>query len=149
MTSLELIGKALALLARFDESRAALDQGLTAAREANDQLVFTGRLDDRNVVGLLKQASALLFPSLYEGFGIPPLEAMVVGCPVIASDSPAVREACGDAVRYFDPFDPMGLADQMRRNVRERKGASVEARQESVTLMTLRSLGGGDDTAPP
>jgi glycosyltransferase involved in cell wall biosynthesis len=82
--------------------------------QTNDQLVFTGRLDDRSVVGLLKQASALLFPSLYEGFGIPPLEAMVVGCPVIASDIPAVREACGDAARYFDPFDPIGIADQMR-----------------------------------
>ncbi len=82
--------------------------------ELNEQLLFAGRLDDRNVAGLLKQASALLFPSLYEGFGIPPLEAMVVGCPVIASDIPAVREACGDAVRYFDPFDPIALANQMQ-----------------------------------
>lgn len=96
--------------------------------EANEQLLFTGRLDDRNVVGLLKQASALLFPSLYEGFGIPPLEAMAVGCPVIASDIPAVREACGDAVRYFDPFDPIGFADQMRAILDE----SVADRAERI-----------------
>jgi glycosyltransferase involved in cell wall biosynthesis len=82
--------------------------------QSNERLVFTGRLDDPSVAGLLKQASALVFPSLYEGFGIPPLEAMLVGCPVIASDIPAVREACGDAADYFDPFDPIGLADQMR-----------------------------------
>ncbi len=97
--------------------------------QTDDRLVFTGRLDDRSVVGLLKQASALLFPSLYEGFGIPPLEAMVVGCPVIASDIPAVREACGDAARYFDPLDSVGLADQMRTILDE----SVADRAERIS----------------
>lgn len=73
------------------------------ARAAN--IVMPGRLSDAEIVGLYRQAQALLFPSLYEGFGIPPLEAMVQGCPVLASDIAPVREVCGDAAWYFDPRD--------------------------------------------
>ena len=107
--------------------------------EYDERLIFTGRLNDANVAGLLEQASALLFPSLYEGFGIPPLEAMVLGCPVIASDIPAVREACGDAARYFDPLDPIDLAKQMRIIVAEAHSARADrirqgqARAETFT----------------
>jgi glycosyltransferase involved in cell wall biosynthesis len=81
---------------------------------SSDRLIFAGRLDDAEVAGLLEQAAGLLFPSLYEGFGIPPLEAMVLGCPVIASDIPPVKEVCGDAALYFDPNDSMALAAAMR-----------------------------------
>jgi glycosyltransferase involved in cell wall biosynthesis len=81
--------------------------------QTSDRVTFTGRLDDANVRGLLSNATALLFPSLYEGFGIPPLEAMVNDCPVIASDIPPVREVCGDAVLYFDPHDPEQLSAAM------------------------------------
>jgi glycosyltransferase involved in cell wall biosynthesis len=52
----------------------------------------------------------MVFPSLYEGFGQPPLEAMACGCPVAASDIPAVAEACGDAAALFDPKDSEDIA---------------------------------------
>jgi glycosyltransferase involved in cell wall biosynthesis len=77
-------------------------------------LVLAGRLDDDAVAGLMRHARALIFPSLYEGFGIPPLEAMSNDCPVLASTAAAVRETCGDAVDYFDPHDDATLAALMR-----------------------------------
>lgn len=80
-----------------------------------ENLIFTGRLTDAEIVALERHARAFVFPSLYEGFGIPPLEAMTQGCPVLAADVPAVREACGEAALYFDPRDRGGLEEAMRR----------------------------------
>lgn len=77
-------------------------------------LMLPGRLDDAEVAGLMRSARALVFPSLYEGFGIPPLEAMANDCPVLASTAAAVRETCGDAAHYFDPYDDETLANWMR-----------------------------------
>jgi glycosyltransferase involved in cell wall biosynthesis len=73
-------------------------------------VIVAGRLSDAEVATLYRSAVALVFPSLYEGFGIPPLEAMSNDCPVIASDIPSVREVCGDAAEYFSPSDPAALA---------------------------------------
>jgi glycosyltransferase involved in cell wall biosynthesis len=83
--------------------------------EAGGGVLFTGRLTDEEVTGLLRSATALLFPSRYEGFGIPSLEAMLHGCPVIASTAAAIREVCGDAALHFDPDDATTLRDLMRR----------------------------------
>lgn len=62
--------------------------------------VFAGRVSDDDLRGLLAGALAILFPSRTEGFGLPPLEAMLCGCPVIASPAGAIPEACGDAALY-------------------------------------------------
>lgn len=59
---------------------------------------------------LYREAALLLFPSLYEGFGLPPLEAMASGCPVAASDAGSLREICGEAAVLFDPYDPQAIA---------------------------------------
>lgn len=79
-----------------------------------EHLVFAGRLSDAEIAALERRATAFVFPSLYEGFGIPPLEAMSQGCPVLASDIPPVREACGEAALYFDPMQPQTLVQAMR-----------------------------------
>jgi glycosyltransferase involved in cell wall biosynthesis len=94
-----------------------------------DDLIFAGRLSDAEIAGLERRASAFLFPSLYEGFGIPPLEAMTQGCPVLAADIPAVREACGEAALYFDPRDGESLKRAMRSLLAEpeRREALVAA----------------------
>ena len=63
------------------------------------------------VVELLQTASALVFPSLYEGFGLPPLEAMACGCPVACSNAGALPEVVGGAARLFDPHDPSAIAE--------------------------------------
>ncbi len=67
---------------------------------------FTGRITDSQLVGLMVNAGALAFPSLTEGFGLPPLEAMALGCPVVAAPLGALPEVCGDAALYADPFSP-------------------------------------------
>lgn len=77
-------------------------------------LLLPGRLSDAEVAGLMRSAKALIFPSIYEGFGIPPIEAFVNGCPVLASTAEAVVEVCQDAAEYFDPHDDARLAELMQ-----------------------------------
>jgi glycosyltransferase involved in cell wall biosynthesis len=77
-------------------------------------ILYPGRLTDSEVAALERDATAFVFPSLYEGFGIPPLEAMTQGCPVLAADIPAVREASGTAALYFDPQNLEELVGAMR-----------------------------------
>jgi glycosyltransferase involved in cell wall biosynthesis len=62
-----------------------------------------GHVSRAQLVGLFQRAAALVFPSLYEGFGQPPLEAMACGCPVASSNAASLPEVCGDAARLFDP----------------------------------------------
>lgn len=71
-----------------------------------------GHVPIEELVRLYRTASALVFPSLYEGFGQPPLEAMACGCPVAASRAASLPEVCGDAAAYFDPtsVDEIGEA---------------------------------------
>ncbi len=71
-----------------------------------DNVIWLGQITDGYMKFLLRGAKALLFPSLEEGFGIPPLEALALGTPVIASDIPVLREIYGDTVHYIDPYEP-------------------------------------------
>jgi glycosyltransferase involved in cell wall biosynthesis len=78
-----------------------------------DGVEARGHLAWPEVVSLMQRASALVFPSLYEGFGLPPLEGMACGCPVASSDAAALPETTGDAARLFDPYDPRAIADAL------------------------------------
>lgn len=71
----------------------------------------TGYVTDEELVALYSAAECFVFPSLYEGFGIPPLEAMTLGCPVVCSDAFAMREVLEDAVIYFDGHNTEALVD--------------------------------------
>jgi glycosyltransferase involved in cell wall biosynthesis len=73
-----------------------------------------GRVSRAELVSLMQRASALVFPSLYEGFGLPPLEAMACGCPVACSNAAALPEVVGDAARLFDPRDAASIAGAVR-----------------------------------
>jgi len=72
-------------------------------------------IDEEDLPGLYKNASALVFPSLFEGFGIPLVEAMATGCPIIASNSTSIPEVAGDAAYLFDPKNPQSICDAMHR----------------------------------
>jgi len=62
------------------------------------------------LIDLYRRAACLVFPSLYEGFGLPPVEAMACGCPVAAAAAGSLPEVCGDAAVLFDPLDPEAIA---------------------------------------
>lgn len=77
----------------------------TKAAKLEDRVIFTGPVGDDILRRYYRHADVFVFPSLYEGFGFPPLEAMKCGCPVVASDAGSLREVCGEAAYYIDPFD--------------------------------------------
>jgi glycosyltransferase involved in cell wall biosynthesis len=74
-----------------------------------------GRVSDAELRALYESALCLVFPSRYEGFGLPPVEAMWCGCPVIASKAGAVPEVCGDAALWFDAARPESLGAAISR----------------------------------
>jgi len=83
--------------------------------EGADNVHVTGYIDEADKGGLLAGATALVFPSLYEGFGFPVVEAMHCGCPVIASKTSSLRELVGDAGLLVDPLDVADIAAAMGR----------------------------------
>jgi glycosyltransferase involved in cell wall biosynthesis len=77
-------------------------------------VTHVGYVTDAQLRALYEAAACFVYPSFYEGFGLPPLEAMLCGCPVIVSDAASLPEVCGDAALYCDPQRPETLADAMR-----------------------------------
>ncbi len=80
-----------------------------------ERVVFTGYVNDGERAALLAGATALVYPSLHEGFGLPVLEAMAAGTPVLASNVSSLPEVAGDAALLVDPADPDALAAAMAR----------------------------------
>jgi glycosyltransferase involved in cell wall biosynthesis len=78
-----------------------------------EDIVFTGYLPDEKLVEYYNRASLFVFPSFFEGFGLPPLEAMACGCPCVVSNAASLPEVCGDAVVYCNPYDPEDIARAM------------------------------------
>ena len=76
---------------------------------------FLGFLPDETLAIVYRLAGVFVFPSLYEGFGLPPLEAMASGTPVVTSNVSSLPEVVGDAALLVDPTDPVAIADAMRR----------------------------------
>ena len=95
---------------------------------SDTQVLQMGGGDDR-LAALYRGAAAFVYPSKYEGFGIPPLEAMSLDCPVICSNTSSIPEVVGDAGEYFDPFDPESI-----RSAIERVLQSSERRAELISL---------------
>lgn len=92
-----------------------------AALEQNRSIVFTGYVTDEELAQYYSKASVFVSPSLYEGFGIPNLEAMTNACPVVASDIPPHREVCGDVAIYFNPYDVEDIAKAITKVMEDKE----------------------------
>lgn len=118
-----------------------------------NRVIFTNYISDNQLAELYRRAKLMVFPSKYEGFGIPLLEAMACGCPVVSSNAASLPEVGGDAVEYFDPINIEEIAakimlfyesDELRINLRDKglmrcsefdySGAAMQI------LTTLKSL---------
>jgi glycosyltransferase involved in cell wall biosynthesis len=98
--------------------RAWLDSGVLRELDAaglRDRLVRTGYVDQADLPALYNAADAFAYVSLYEGFGIPVLEALACGVPVLASTDPALAEVAGGAAVHVDPLDEDAIADGLTR----------------------------------
>ena len=80
-----------------------------------NRVILTGFVDDEDLPSVYSSARAFVYPSLYEGFGLPPLEAMACGTPVITSDTTSLPEVVGKAALLVDPTDAEAIAAAMRR----------------------------------
>jgi glycosyltransferase involved in cell wall biosynthesis len=112
----------------FAHTGAALDSAATGSA-SSPQIVRAGYVSDGELKALYEHAACLAFPSLYEGFGLPPLEAMYCGCPAVVSTHAALAEACGDAAMYCDgnsvddiakKIEQMLTDDALRASYREK-----------------------------
>ncbi|MFW5330329.1 glycosyltransferase family 4 protein [Hydrogenophaga sp. ZJX-1] len=119
----------------------------------SNRVVRLGRISDGELRALYESAGLFLFPSRYEGFGVPPLEAMSLGCPVVSSDSSAMPEVLGNAAAYFPSNDidsfsnriqeltaPLAPTDQFRKegHLRAKKYTWANSAAELANL--LRSM---------
>lgn len=144
--ALELVDVKLVLFGGAD--RAAFE---AAGHTVAPNTVFAGRIDDGELRYLLEQALCLAFPSTTEGFGLPPAEAMLLGCPAVVAPCGALPEVCGDAALYADPDDvgawgdriaglaaSPGLRAELAKRGREHC-KSYSWRNAAITLATILS----------
>ena len=117
------------------------------AKDMSGEAIGPGHLSDGELVWLYRHAQALVFPSKYEGFGLPPLEAQLQRCPVVSSNAASMPEVCGDGALYFDPdktedllarLDRLenehGLADSLRE-AGERNGKRFSWRSSADLIL--------------
>ena len=86
---------------------------LRSLQASNKRVVLTGRVTDEELAALYKRAACLVFPSLYEGFGIPPIEGMSLACPVIVAGRASLPEVCLEAAAYCNPEDEKDIAEKI------------------------------------
>lgn len=123
-------------------SKRTLDERVRRIADDNpDRVLLIGQLPFAALRALVASADLLIMPSLHEGAGLPPLEAMASGTAVLSSDIPVLRETCGDGADFFDPHDRDGLArsmralcndDAARADLAARGHAYVLARQQRI-----------------
>jgi glycosyltransferase involved in cell wall biosynthesis len=88
-------------------------------RSLAGRVVFTGWIDDPSLRAIVSECDAMIFPSLYEGFGLPAVEAMAAQRPIIASNRGSLPEVCGESAIYFDPYSEASLQSALLQHVNE------------------------------
>jgi glycosyltransferase involved in cell wall biosynthesis len=102
----------LAIVGRLDGMRTSDDEVRRLAA-TSDRVHLAGEVSDEALAAWVRHADAFAFPSLYEGFGLPPLEAMAADCPCLVSTAASLPEVCGDAALYCDPRDEAGMGERI------------------------------------
>ncbi len=93
------------------EGRVFANDELKSIISESTNIILTGYITDTELTYLYNSSYCFLYPSLYEGFGMPPLEAMAAGCPTIVSNTSSLPEVCGDASLYVEPTDTAAIKD--------------------------------------
>jgi len=114
------------------------EDAVAAASSVSDRVHFTGYVTERKLAACYRCAIALVFPSLYEGFGLPALEAMAHGTPIACSNAGSLPEVCGDAALLFDPLSADSIAGSIQQllddsDLRRRLSASGTERARSFS----------------
>jgi glycosyltransferase involved in cell wall biosynthesis len=135
------------VIATFSGENRGESDKLAGELHLQDNVRYLQSLKKEELTSLYNCAQFLVFPSLYEGFGLPALEAMACGCPVIASNRASLPEVVGEAGLFFDPEEPEELAEKMsllgndealRQELKERGRAQAQKfRWERTAEMTL------------
>jgi len=134
--------RAYALLRQRGESRPLVVAGIQRSNasglprlvqelDLQGHVLFAGYVPDADLPAVYSGADLFVFPSLYEGFGLPPLEAMACGTPVVCSDAGSLPEVVGDAAVMVDPKDTEALAEAMYRVLADRE-LREELRQKGL-----------------
>lgn len=129
------------------------DPGLVKKIETDSRIKMLGRVSDEELIGLYSGATAFIYPSFYEGFGLPPLEAQACGCPVIAANAASLPEVCGDSALYCSPYEVQDIAKQidvlisnpqLAQSLREKGRANIQryswAASASRLLQVIREF---------
>jgi glycosyltransferase involved in cell wall biosynthesis len=111
----------------------------------SDGVEARGNVSLDELVSLYRRAAAVVFPSLYEGFGLPPLEAMACGCPVACSAAASLPEVCGDAARYFPPDDADEMASAIEDVLYDQAGWSAKGIARAAEFTWERSAAAHED----
>ncbi len=98
----------------------------------SNDIILTGFIDEEDKAAVYSMARAFIYPSLYEGFGLPLLEAMSAGTPVITSNVSSMPEICGAAALLADPYDTASIAEAMRRITDQRIIAELKAKMPEL-----------------
>lgn len=107
------------------------------AVDNGENIIQTGNLEQTQIAQLMSEATALVMPSIYEGYGMPVTEAMAVKTPVIASDIPVLHESSGEAALFFDPKSPADLAKKIAKLVCQPKLRNKLIQAGTAHLQTL------------
>jgi glycosyltransferase involved in cell wall biosynthesis len=127
------------VLTGSDDPRREMLQEMARRLEIENNVIFKGHVSEGELAQLFSNASALVFPSLHEGFGIPPIEAMRLGVPVVASDCGSLREVVGGSALTVNPRNPHELASAMER-ISSSESLRKTLRQRGFQRVQLFSL---------
>jgi glycosyltransferase involved in cell wall biosynthesis len=103
-------------------------------------IIFKGRVSDHELADLYTNAQMFIYPSLYEGFGIPPLEAMAYGCPTIVSDIDSLREVCANASVYVNPLDRKSISEGIKLLIQDEqlRNSLIEKGKINITRFSWK-----------